>query len=85
LACRNGYRPKIYNGRVTLFLASDKGSMFFSAVPIDQAWKELLGDRLEVHVFSGGHHSIVQEPQVKILAAKIKTCMDKAINERSVS
>ncbi len=79
------YQPKIYNGRVTLFQASDTDSTFFSTVPPSQLWKELLGDRLEVQEVSGEHHDIVQEPQVKILVTKIKACMDKAINQRSVS
>lgn len=81
LACRNGYQPKIINGAVTLFQASERESMFFSYVPPEQEWKKLLGDTLEVQQVSGGHFEIFKEPHVKILAEKLIACMDKAIND----
>ncbi|MGZ8946430.1 MAG: thioesterase domain-containing protein [Methylococcaceae bacterium] len=81
LACRNGYHPKSYNGRVTLFQASDRGSTFFSTIPPEQGWKELLGDRVEVQQVSGGHLDMCKEPHVKILAENLIACMDKAIND----
>ena len=80
LACRKGYQLKTYNNRVTLFQASDRGSMFFSFASPEQAWKELLGDKLEVHQVTGAHHELCAEPHVKILAEKIIACMDKAMD-----
>jgi amino acid adenylation domain-containing protein len=82
MACRNGFQPKSYDGRVVLFQASDRGSMFFGPIPPEQVWKKLLGDRLEVQQISGKHHDICStEPHVKILAEKLIACMDKSINE----
>lgn len=81
LACRNGYQPKIYNGRLMLFQAANRESMFFSYVLPEQGWKKLLGDRVEVQQVSGGHLDMCKEPHVKVLAAKLRACMDKAINE----
>jgi aspartate racemase len=81
LACRNGYQPKIYNGPLMLFQAANRESMFFSYVLPEQGWKKLLGDRVEVQRVSGGHLDMYKEPHVKVLAAKIIACMDKAINE----
>jgi len=82
LACRKGYQPKIYDGQLTLFQAANRESMFFSYAPPEQEWKALLGDRVEVQQVSGGHLEMCKEPHVKILAAKLRACMDKAINER---
>ncbi|MDD5462574.1 MAG: amino acid adenylation domain-containing protein [Methylococcales bacterium] len=80
VACRSSYRAKVYNGRVTLFQASERGSMFVNPIPPEKAWRELLGDRLEVQQISGGHTDMCDnEPHVKIMAAKIRACMDKAL------
>jgi aspartate racemase len=79
-ACGNGYQPRYYYGRVTLFQGFKSEKMFFSKLPPEQAWKKLLGDRLEVQQINGTHFDIFKEPQVKILAEKLIACMDKAIN-----
>jgi aspartate racemase len=79
LVCRNGYQPKIYNHRVTLFQASDRESMFFVNTPPEQGWKELLGDKLDIQQVTGAHHEMCLEPHVKILAEKITACMNKTM------
>jgi amino acid adenylation domain-containing protein len=79
VVCRNAYHPKNYNGHLTLFQASELESMFYSLAPPEQAWKELIGDRLEVHHIPGEHIDICKEPHVKILAEKLIACMDKTI------
>jgi len=81
LACRNGYQPKTYTGRVTLFQGRKSEGNFFSHTHGEQAWTKLLGDRLEVQQVSGGHIEILKEPYVKILAEKLVACMDKAIKD----
>lgn len=81
-ACRNNYQPKSYKGRVTLFQGWDWETTLFSKAPAELAWTQLLGDRIDVQQVSGAHSDICKEPHVKILAAKIIACMDKAINER---
>ncbi|MEI6514076.1 MAG: thioesterase domain-containing protein, partial [bacterium] len=80
LACWKGYQTKPYKGRVILFQASERDSIFFTPIAPEQAWKELLGDRLEVQQLSGGHFDICSKmPHVKILAEKLMACMDKAV------
>ncbi|MFI3157992.1 MAG: amino acid adenylation domain-containing protein [Methylococcaceae bacterium] len=81
LACRNSYQPKSYNGRVTLFQGLKQESLFFSYALPENAWKKLLGDKLEVQPVSGDHFEICNEPHVEILAEKLTACMDKAIND----
>jgi thioesterase domain-containing protein len=81
IACKNGYQPQIYNGsRVDLFQGGEFESKLYSCVPPERAWKKLLGDRLEVQQVSGSHFEMFREPHVKMLAAKIIACMDRAIN-----
>jgi thioesterase domain-containing protein/acyl carrier protein len=82
IACRHGYQPKAYPGRVTLFQGWKEESLTFSNNLPEQGWKEFLGDRLEVQQISGTHFKIFQEPHARGLAAKIMHCMDKAIQER---
>ncbi len=81
LACHNGYQPKTYTGRVTLFQGWESESKFFSYTSPEQAWTKLLGDRLEVQQVSGEHFEMCNEPHVKILAEKLIACMDKTIND----
>ncbi|WP_333873503.1 non-ribosomal peptide synthetase [Methylobacter sp.] len=81
-ACRNGYQPKKYNGRVTLFQGIQCDDSFFSYAPPEVAWRKLLGDNLEVQEVSGSHLDMCIEPHVKILAEKLIACMDLAINSR---
>ncbi len=80
-ACRDSYQPQGYDGRVTLFQASERDSMFFSYIEPEQAWKKLVDDRLEVHQVFGGHHDICTAPHAEILAEKLMACIDKAIND----
>jgi thioesterase domain-containing protein/acyl carrier protein len=77
--CRNGYQLKTYNGQVTLFQGGEDDERFFIYTSPEHAWKKLLGDKLDVQQIHGSHFEIFNEPNVKILAAKIIACMDKAI------
>ena len=80
ITCRSAYQPDIYPGRVTLFQASERESMFFTLDPPEQEWKKLLGDRLDVQQVPGQHFYICQEPHVQTLTKKIRACMDKSMN-----
>jgi len=81
IVCRNSFQPKSYEGHVILFQGWESESKFFRHILPEHAWKRLLGDRLEVQQVTGAHSDMYHEPHVKILAAKIIACMDKAINE----
>jgi len=80
IACGASYQPKSYNGRVTLFQGFEWDGFFCYATP-EHAWKKHLGDRLEVQLVPGAHFDMCMEPHAEILAARIRICMDKAINE----
>jgi aspartate racemase len=78
-ACRKDYQPKSYNAQVTLFQGWAMNSDYFIYKLPEHAWKELLGDKLDVQQIHGSHYEIFDEPHVKMLAAKIIACMDKAL------
>jgi amino acid adenylation domain-containing protein len=78
-ACRNGYQARSYNGQVTLFQGWTMDSDYFIYNLPEHAWKKLLGEKLDVQQIHGSHYEIFDEPHVKMLAAKIIACMDKAI------
>jgi len=79
--CRSNYQPKSYKGRVTLFQGWEPESNYFSYILPEQAWKKLLGERLEVQRVPGTHFDICKEPHVKVLVAKLMVCMDETIND----
>ena len=78
-AARN-YVPKVYPGKVTLFLAS---ADLTAAYDLKEGWEALAGDGLEVHEIEGDHINIIKEPFVGQLAAELTSCLDKAQTTRS--
>jgi thioesterase domain-containing protein/acyl carrier protein len=78
-AARN-YVPKVYPGKVTLFLAS---ADLTAAYDLKEGWEALAGEGLEVHEIEGDHINIIKEPFVGQLAAELTSCLDKAQTTRS--
>ncbi|MGK7941315.1 MAG: condensation domain-containing protein [Crocosphaera sp.] len=66
------YIPKTYPGKITIFRASELSTLEESHL---QQWKELALEGFEVHQIPGDHHSLLQEPNIKTLAEKIKMCL----------
>ncbi len=83
--CYNSYKANVYNGRVTLFQGFKQETAFYTYDIPEHAWRNFLGDRVEVQHVSGSHFDIVREPHVKILAEKIMSCMDKATTEFTIN
>lgn len=70
------YVPTSCPGRATVFLAR-RWNVFDRRdhrVPVG-----LAAGGLEIHKIPGDHLSIVEEPRVRILAQKLRNCLDKAI------
>jgi thioesterase domain-containing protein/acyl carrier protein len=44
-------------------------------------WRELLKSRLEIHAIPGIHEEIFREPNVQVLAGKLRACLRKATKE----
>ena len=63
------YKAKPYSGRITLFLS---GEEFDYSKSLRKAWARLAAGELEVIIVPGDHHTMINEPHVRVLAARIK-------------
>ncbi len=70
----NAYTPKAYPGRVNLFKTMDTDYA-------KEGWRKLVTGELEIHEIPGTHVDILEEPNVQILATKLRVCVDKALVE----
>lgn len=81
------YRIKPYPGAVTLFRPKldnahvlGPGRVLSSELEFvyhDNDWGKLVG-AIEVHEVPGTHDSMVLEPNVRVLAARIRACIQRA-------
>jgi amino acid adenylation domain-containing protein len=73
------YQPSPYSGDVTLFHATVQP---LGIVP-DRTlgWGRYVTGKLEIHDIPGHHGSIVSEPFVRVLAEKLRECIDKTLPE----
>jgi thioesterase domain-containing protein/acyl carrier protein len=67
------YHPKPYDGEITLFRARKQGLRNFNHT---LGWDALAGDRVRVTVIPGSHESMLQEPNVQIVAAKLRGMLE---------
>ncbi|MCH8029348.1 MAG: amino acid adenylation domain-containing protein [Candidatus Dadabacteria bacterium] len=72
----NDYQPKPYPGKVTLF----NGSTKIAESPKDNTigWGKLARGGIELYVIPGNHFTLLQYPQVQILAWRLKTCINRS-------
>jgi aspartate racemase len=77
LQASEAYQPagKIYAGRITLFWAKDdepdlEDNRF--------GWRQLAAGGLDVHAVPGTHGSMREEPNVGVLVAELKPCLERA-------
>ena len=78
MACRE-YVPQTYPGCATLFSATDLTASY----DVEDGWRQLVAE-LEVHEVPGDHGDIIREPSVRLLAEKLRHCMDVAQPPRSL-
>ena len=71
------YRPHPYPGPVTLFRAADFD--FGPDLGRDLGWGRLTPDPVAVHEVPGGHVTLLAEPNVAVLAARLRACLDARI------
>ncbi len=75
IAAKN-YRFRPYPGHVTLFRAGEQLAHVEQSA--DLGWKELALEGVSLHVVPGNHYTCTQEPQVRVLAQRLKTCLEKS-------
>ena len=73
-----GYIPQVYPGRVTLFQASEHLSIPWYHYDSKMGWDGLAAGGLENHEIPGHHTSMFEEPHVRVLAEKLRECIDKS-------
>ncbi len=69
-----GYRPVPYPGPVTLFRAA--GAAFDPALGRDLGWGSFTPRPVEVHELPGDHVTLMAEPNVAVLAGRLRDCLD---------
>jgi len=69
------YKPRPYPGEITLFRAKKQSLSSFNHT---LCWDSLVEDRVNVTVIPGTHESMLQEPNVQIIASKLRTLLDHA-------
>ncbi|MFZ0318212.1 MAG: amino acid adenylation domain-containing protein [Candidatus Sulfotelmatobacter sp.] len=73
------YSPQVYGGQVVLFRASEKALRGLDDP--QESWRKYAAGGVEVHEIDGDHGNILNEPQVKQLAAAIRARLEKAYSE----
>jgi amino acid adenylation domain-containing protein len=78
------YRMEPYPGRLLVFRARDGAP----GEPEDLGWKEMAGGGLVVEAVPGDHHSLAQEPHVRVLGARLEAALqaaEAAVAQRAAS
>jgi thioesterase domain-containing protein len=70
------YVPQVYQGRITLFRASERSQRTHRNP--DLGWGELAVGGVEIFDVPGDHATLIEEPRVQILAEQLKVCLGKA-------
>jgi thioesterase domain-containing protein/acyl carrier protein len=73
------YVPKPYDGRLDLFRAINQKEIWEPDSVL--GWTELALGGIQVHDIPGDHISIIEEPNVGILAERLRQCLSKARQE----
>lgn len=75
------YRPPPYAGRVNLFRADEERDRVFGQqrrpdAP-DMGWGAVASGGVTIHQVPGDHDSLVLKPHVRVLAERLKACLDR--------
>ena len=74
---RESYQMKLYPGKVTVFWAMGNGDplkTYYNRL----GWGKVAGGGLEIEGVPGNHGSLKSEPNVGILAEKLRACLEQA-------
>jgi thioesterase domain-containing protein len=72
---------QVYRGRVALFRAIDQPPAM-NPEPTN-GWAKVLLGKFEIFDVPGDHSNIMKEPNVQVLAEKLRTCIDQACSAES--
>lgn len=74
------YIPKVYLGCITLFVSCDRVNTNIVQAQPELGWADLAAGGLKIHQISGDHLGILKEPNVQLLAEKLKVAIDEGLN-----
>ena len=69
------HHPKAYAGRITLFRT--QGHALLCSFNEAYGWRDLATDGVAVHIVSGAHETVMDEPNVQALAGELKRCLEE--------
>jgi thioesterase domain-containing protein len=75
------YRPQAWSGSGTLFRARTESAVsLWTAFEVDEAhgWGRYLAEGVRVELCPGNHQTMCEEPNVRVLAAKLRAAIDDA-------
>jgi amino acid adenylation domain-containing protein len=78
LQAAKNYQPQVYAGKATLFW-SEYQSIYIDRNP-DLGWGDLVAEGVESIDIPGEHLSLLSEPHVEVLAKKLKSCLEQAVD-----
>ena len=73
--------PQPYSGKVTLFRAMGRQAEVGTEIDPQYGWGELAVGGLDIYDIPGDHLLMLQEPNVQVLAEKIKELIEKSIKD----
>jgi amino acid adenylation domain-containing protein len=76
----NNYRLRTYSDRILLFRASEKGLRGLEDA--SGGWHKYAAGGLDLHEIDGDHGNILNEPNVRLLAAELRHCLERAQSEQ---
>ena len=77
------YEPKPYPGKMVLLQSSDWPSGPYFDFKL--GWNDLVSGGIEFHLIPGDHPSMFTEPNVKLVAQKLRIHLDQRVSERVIS
>jgi len=78
----NAYVFRPYSGKLTLFRTRDENRTEAIGLEYDSqfGWGEIVTGDLDIKYIPGSHLSLLNEPNVRVLAKQVKICLDKVQN-----
>jgi amino acid adenylation domain-containing protein len=75
------YNAKVYAGKIDIFAPTESHSGYFRFEP-HMGWNRLTAGGLDSHPVPGKVAAIIMEPAVKVLAEKLKSCIERETRAR---
>jgi thioesterase domain-containing protein len=80
----NSYRPRLYPGRVILFVTTDDSkSLEIWHFNPQWGWGNLARDGVDLHQVPSTHEMLLEKPFVGTVAKKLRPYLDEGISEKS--